>query len=281
MELLEQTHDLVKMKILAELVTEYGAYLLKERKAIGRASTLIKYLTMATSSCPQVMTTTTVQRFLQGVQHLAPIMQGLERLPRDLPEDRLERLLEEMFVENEFVQLMAVAGLMAGLRLDETIRIMNSRRSKIEVSVDGKVRFAESADLKTTGRGQRFSWERTTWISPECARTLRRVLLWPLGWTERRCADLRGQVTQRLVAAGLPTDVRAFRRVMAVRVAARARRGRTEEEAVALARQALGHRPGGSAVFRYLGRPGTAAQQQELESMQRTVWNRSAGGRRE
>ena len=193
-------------------------------------------------------------------------------MERVIPEEGLEKTLELAWSFHGGIGLYLMAGLLAGMRLTETVRLVVSRRvGTFKITDTGIVGVGVDVgpDAKNNMRGTRFLPSRTAYL-PEVWRTRLRGVHLPWEVTEAEASQYVKDFSKMVhVGMGI-NDVRVFRRGMAVRVRDKAvAEGETEKAAVAWARMALGHREDSKTVFRYLGGEVSAEGARRLGGMQR------------
>ena len=261
---------------IGEKVVAFLAFLLQQGR-ISRSSTITTYAAMMTRCWPSVMTSEVMREFLGGLQTVSPALPELDGvvLSREVPDSW--ELLGPCAQFRGGMGLYLLVGLLAGMRLRETARIMiRAGADGFRSSDGGTVGVAQEATpvavrggalLKNTVQGLRFVADRTAYIPSEWIRSLRAVTL-PWNVQEKEATVALRDFGAMLRAHGV-LDVRAYRRTMAVRVReAAVRAGIPETEAVAWARRALGHREGSRTVYRYLGTEMSRAGQGRLAVMQ-------------
>jgi hypothetical protein len=263
-----------RQRSLGEGLARFGAHLLMTRPTIGRSSTIRTYLVGASRCWPSAMRTPEVRQFLGGLEMVSPVMPELAcvTLARTYDAARLNRWLVEMAGSQGGYAIALATGLMAGLRMRECARLlMRHGANAFSVAPDGEVKWSESASTKTNMRGKSFLADRSAWVPEEVVPRLRQLHL-PWRVSEKDAARVVSETAASMARAGLPRDVRVFRRVLARRIHDQTvRRGESEEGALALVRHALGHRPGSHTTVRYLGSPLSTAGHQRLRMAQRSA----------
>lgn len=254
-------------------LANFGAHLLRERESIGRSTTIRKYLVEASRCWPSALHEGVVTEFLRGLETLSPALPeaaGIALERTFVPEDVEQWMLKELDLNGGF-SVALVTGLVAGLRMREAARLL-VRDGDAAFSVSGNiVTWRERASTKTNARGNKFLADRTAWVPPDVAAVLG-VL--PLPWRapSRVVADVVARTAAALVEAGIARDVRVFRRGLAVRMREElVNDGESESQAVAVVRDALGHKPGSLTTFRYLGSKLSAKGADRMKKVQGKV----------
>ena len=270
--------DKSALDFLANKLTSFGAHLIQSRPRIGRSTTILKYLIMASSAVPQLMRMSAVTRFLRGLQHVWPVLPTENREERIADIEKLMDLIREQALTSNFDLAVVLTALPAGLRLTEAVRIWSARKPRVTVE-EGAIVWREEAQTKATLRGTRRLLPRSYPYPHDICRLVARALCSHASRTEAESAELWKEASRLLRRRGISRDVRAFRRTVAPAVAEAARAlGKSETEAVAMARHALGHRPESTAIFRYLGGPATATYARELRTAQAAVRGTARSG---
>lgn len=250
-------HD-VRAKTLGEKMAMYGAQMLMS-KAITRSSTMRTYLAEATRCWPSALRATPVQEFLRGLETISPALPeaaGIS-LAREVDRTAVRRWMEYAARRGEQFQVAIATGLLAGLRMREAARLLMREGSAVfcvcKTDGRGEVTWKEKAATKTNLRGTRILADRTAWVPLAVVPLLQQL---PLPWraTEEEAARLVRVTAEELVAAGVPGDMRVFRRALAIQVRdTLVSEGESEEEATRWARAALGHKANSPTTYRYLG----------------------------
>lgn len=239
--------------VVSILVARFAAELLL-RRDIRRSSTIRSYLTEVTRCWPSALKAPEVQEFMRGLETLSPALPEAAgvTLARSCGRFAAGVWMRREIGLNNGYSVAIVAGLMAGLRVREAARML-MRKDGFRCSEEGLVAWREDCATKTNMRGWRYLPERVAEVPLEVAPTLSRLAL-PWSADDKEVRRVIAATIGALVKAGFPRDVRVFRRMMAVQVRdQRLTEGDTEEQAQGWARQALGHLPGSTTTFRYLG----------------------------
>ena len=241
---------------VARWLMAYGTHLIRTHPGITRSTTVRTYLTEAARPWPSALKEGNVRAFIEGCEFLNPTAPVVADVPlqRELEWDKVDEGLLAMEKAGMWHWALMSTGLVCGLRLRETARMMTRRADFFKVGPpEGRVEFREKGEAKANMKGRRLTAPQYGWIPPKVANALRQTPLpWRIGEQEL-LAECR-MVAMWWKARGVVTDVRTFRRAAARDLREHlAAAGRTETEALATVRDALGHRPGTQSVFGYVG----------------------------